>query len=240
MSTNNITISRTEYESLSQSIKQLQKTIAEGASAVKDNVPEPETFNGTDRTLFQPFLNQIKLIFKVKPYNFTTDRSKVLYLLTHLRGTAADWVEPYLREDNQEDPDNVLNNFSKFEKDLNLMFGDRNQTRTAARALRRLEQTTSVVAYTTEFHRLCTKTTWNESACIDQYLEGLRDNVKRNMVGLSEPTTLTGWINLAITVDDHIQECIINNRSKYNNNINNRNTYRRNQGNWAMNPSISE
>jgi hypothetical protein len=128
----------------------------------------------------------------------------------------------------------------KFKKDLNLMFRDRNQAHTAAHTLRCLEQTTSVITYTTEFHHLTTKTTWNESTCIDQYLEGLHDNVKRNMVGLSEPTTLTGWINLAITVDEHIQECIIDNRSKYNNNINNRNTYRHNQGNWAMNPSVSE
>ena len=121
------------------------------------------------------------------------------------------------------------------------MFGDRNQARTAACTLKRLEQTTSVVAYTAEFHRLATKTTWNESACINQFLEGLRDNVKRNMVGLTEPTTLTGWINLAIKVDERIHECLIDSKGKHNNNNNfNRNTYRRNTNNWIMNPTISE
>src|ERR1700691_1752871 len=121
----NISIPHTEYETLSQLVKQLQKTITEGASAVKENIPEPKTFDSSDHTLFQPFLNHIKLIFKVKPYNFLTNCSKVLYLIMHLRGTATDWVEPYLHEDDLDNYNNILNNFTNFKKDLNVMFGDR-------------------------------------------------------------------------------------------------------------------
>ena len=61
------------------------------------------------------------------------------------------------------------------------------------------------------------------------------------MVGLMEPTTLTGWINLAIKVDKHIHECLIDSKGKHNNNNNfNQNTYRWNTNNWITNPTISE
>ncbi|MBW0566449.1 hypothetical protein O181_106164 [Austropuccinia psidii MF-1] len=69
----------------------------------------PECFDGTQPFKVRRFIQSFQLIFHNDPANFAQDRQKVLYATSFLIGRAAKWIEPYLSNLTNQDPNYLLN-----------------------------------------------------------------------------------------------------------------------------------
>ncbi|MBW0533332.1 hypothetical protein O181_073047 [Austropuccinia psidii MF-1] len=86
----------------------------------------PKGFDGTQPFKVRSFIQSCQLIFHNDPENFSHDRKKVLYATLFLIGRAAKWVEPYLSNFTNQDPNYLLNSWELFESQLLTLFGDLN------------------------------------------------------------------------------------------------------------------
>ncbi|MBW0492987.1 hypothetical protein O181_032702 [Austropuccinia psidii MF-1] len=64
----------------------------------------PELFDGT-----QPFIKSCQPIFHNNPETFSQERKEVLYATSFLLGRAAKWIEPYISNLTNQDPNYHLN-----------------------------------------------------------------------------------------------------------------------------------
>ncbi|MBW0591029.1 hypothetical protein O181_130744, partial [Austropuccinia psidii MF-1] len=69
----------------------------------------PECFDGTQLFKFRSFMQSCQLIFHNDPGNFAQDRKKVLCATSFLIGRAAKWMESYLSNLTNQDPNYLLN-----------------------------------------------------------------------------------------------------------------------------------
>ena len=86
----------------------------------------PECFDGTQPFKVRSFIQSCQLIFHNDLGNFAQDRKKVLYSTSFLIGRAAKWIEPYLSNLTNQDPNYILNSWKSFESQLFTLFGDPN------------------------------------------------------------------------------------------------------------------
>uniref|UniRef100_A0A3B3DMB5 DUF4939 domain-containing protein n=1 Tax=Oryzias melastigma TaxID=30732 RepID=A0A3B3DMB5_ORYME len=71
----------------------LPVSASDPSSAQRDSyVPDPEPFSG-DLSRCRGFLLQCRHVFLQRPATFSSDKSKVLYVIGLLRGRALDWAE---------------------------------------------------------------------------------------------------------------------------------------------------
>ena len=193
----------------------------------KNNTPDP--FDGLNKSKFKDFMSHVKLIMQLQPHSFQNDRSKSLYVATLLRGPAFSWIQPYLDD---HTPQNILNNFTMFETQLGMLFGDKHQSRSAATALNQLKQTLSVSSYAAEFHCLSKMMNWNDAALIDKFLDGLSHQTHKGLIGQNIPNTLVDLIDQATQINE-LSQAYSQISSKYTHN-NYYNNHNRNQNSNSM------
>lgn len=176
----------------------------------------PDTFNGKREEL-KRFLMQCDLYVEIREKDFESDTDKVLFTTALLRGSAADWVEPYVRDQldsptaaaRRPETATMFADYTAFKQMMVNMFGDPGEDRRAARELNDLRQGQgSLVAYASKFQQLQVKTGWDDKASVDQYYIGLSPKVKDNMAnsGQERPTGLQAMIRLTSDIWDRIQE----------------------------------
>ncbi|MBW0497412.1 hypothetical protein O181_037127 [Austropuccinia psidii MF-1] len=73
------------------------------------SMKEPECFDGTQPFKVRSFIQSCQLIFHNDQAKFAQDRKKVLYATSFLIGRAAKWIEPYLSNLTNQDPNYLLN-----------------------------------------------------------------------------------------------------------------------------------
>ncbi|MBW0482874.1 hypothetical protein O181_022589 [Austropuccinia psidii MF-1] len=97
----------------------------------------PEFFDGTQPFKARSFIQYFQLIFHNGPGNFSKDRKrkKVLYATSFLIGRAEKWIEPYISNLTNQDPNYLLNYWKSFESQLFTLFGDPNKVRKAKEEL---------------------------------------------------------------------------------------------------------
>ncbi|MBW0548660.1 hypothetical protein O181_088375 [Austropuccinia psidii MF-1] len=91
----------------------------------------PEFFDGTQTFKARSFIQSCQLIFHNDPANFFQDRKKVFYAASFHIGRAAKWIEPYLSNLPNQDPNYLLNSWKLFESQLFTLFGDPKEVRKA-------------------------------------------------------------------------------------------------------------
>lgn len=173
---------------------------------------EPEPFHG-ERDKIRGFLTQMRAYqrFNIKPT--TTEASKVLHAASYLRGQALAWFEPRMR-DYLENPGEakdgetrlMFEDYDEFEKRLKKVFGDTDEERKAERELARLRQTTSVAAYAATFRQVTSNLDWEDEPLIARFYEGLKDDVKDELIKLDRPEGLTEYIEMAVRIDERLYE----------------------------------
>ncbi|MBW0552685.1 hypothetical protein O181_092400 [Austropuccinia psidii MF-1] len=89
----------------------------------------PECFDGTQPFKVRSFIQSCQLIFHNDLANFAQDRKKVLYATSFLIGRAAKWIEPYLSNLTNQDPNYLLNSWKLFESQLFTLFGGPTEVR---------------------------------------------------------------------------------------------------------------
>ncbi|MBW0514666.1 hypothetical protein O181_054381 [Austropuccinia psidii MF-1] len=100
-----------------QNMTQLMANLQEASSSESSRTPSfktpsmkaPECFNGTQPFKVGSFIQSCHLIFHNDLANFSQDRKKVLYATSFLIGTAAEWIDPYLSNLTNQDPNYLLN-----------------------------------------------------------------------------------------------------------------------------------
>ena len=180
------------------------------------NVSDPQHFSGKREEL-QSFLTQARLVFQLQPSRFQSERQKVLYAVSFLRGTAFSWFEPFIT---QTPAPTMLDDFEIFAFNIMSAFGDPNQAVTAEREIRNLRQHTSVTTYSSDFQRLAAFLTWNDAAMCSQFYWGLKDPIKDELAKVDRPDNLVDLMTLAIKIDTRRYERLLERKTNglYSNN----------------------
>ncbi|KAJ5239577.1 hypothetical protein N7468_004196 [Penicillium chermesinum] len=172
--------------------------------------PKPDFFEG-HRGKLRAFLTQMDM--QLRLVNFQSEVDKVMYASTYLRGQAFEWFEPYIRDytdkpskDRDEATKEVFASYSNFKKKLEATFGDVDATRTAERRLRRLRQTGSASVYTAEFQQIISHLDWDEDAYIAIYEDGLKEDVKDEIMRIDRPDRLSKLMEVAVKFDNRLYE----------------------------------
>ncbi|MBW0513491.1 hypothetical protein O181_053206 [Austropuccinia psidii MF-1] len=91
----------------------------------------PECFDRTQPFKVKIFIQSSHLICNNDMAKISQDRKKVLYEISSLIGRAAKWIEPYLSNLTNQNPNYLLNPWALFESQLFTLFGDPNEVRKA-------------------------------------------------------------------------------------------------------------
>ena len=153
---------------------------------LKINTPEP--FDGSRRKL-QAFFSQVELFFGFNADRFPTDKHKVLFASTYLRGSAFKWFNSFLtdflnnepdeRDDNNDNTVEVTQNYSNIKNKLRQVDFDKEHL--AERRMQSLRQTGSAADYASKFQQLAAQTQWGAVPLVAQFYKGLKDKVKDNV-----------------------------------------------------------
>jgi hypothetical protein len=174
-------------------------------------VPRPSPFSG-ERGGVQTFLTQARAYIYASE-KIKSPEDKILSISGMLMGAAAEWWEPILRDhvtnsdDNRKESTKVMfSKYSNFESALRNTFGNPDEQRNAVRRMMDLRQKGSAGFYAIEFQRLASKMDWGDSALIEQFYKGLREDVKDDISREKRPNTLTAFVDLAIQIDNRLYE----------------------------------
>ena len=187
---------------------------------LKINIPEP--FDGS-RGKLRAFFSQIELFFWFKVDRFPTDKHKVLFANTHLRGPAFKWFNLFLTDFLNNKPDKrdddtikVTQNYSNFKNKLRQVFGDFDKEHLAERRMQSLRQTGSAVDYASKFQQLAAQTQWGAVPLVAQFYKELKDRVKDDIARVNRLSQLQLMITLAIRIDDRQYERELEKKGTYN------------------------
>jgi hypothetical protein len=164
-------------------------------------LPLPDKYDGK-RHLFRQFINSIKLHFSVSPDLFPSDAAKTGFVASLLRGSALDWITPYLE---QKDP--MLSSWSIFESRFKAMFDDPHRAKTAVSRLTQLRQgRRPVVAYAAEFRRIVMDADFDNNAQVYWFRVGLSDSILDELTHTSAETELDKFISQCVLIDTRLRE----------------------------------
>ncbi|KAI7460908.1 hypothetical protein KC357_g8846 [Hortaea werneckii] len=169
-------------------------------------VAKPDFFH-KERSELDDWLNQLMSFFKEEGVNKNT--KKTIIASSYLRGQAQQWVRPRLQEAlvSDKDPERIFNDWNAFVETIRNIYGLSNDQQVAIRVIQHLTQKTSASHYTAKFREYSGKTGWNDQALITMYYQGLKDNVKDELMrrGAAQDT-LDRTIETAIEIDDKLYE----------------------------------
>ena len=187
---------------------------------LKINTPEP--FDGS-RGKLQAFFSQIELFFGFNVDRFHTNKHKILFASTYLRGPAFKWFNSFLTDFLNNKPDKrddnmieVTQNYSNFKNKLRQVFGDFDKEHLAERRMQSLRQTGFAANYASKFQQLAAQTQWGAVPLVAQFYKGLKNRVKDNVAQVNRPSQLQSMITLAIRIDDRQYERELERKGTYN------------------------
>lgn len=175
-------------------------------------IDNPEKFDGSKGKL-RGFLTQMKAYHLYYHLDLPGESDKVLCAASFLAGDALAWFEPTMRDYLENTPDDrdtetnkVFGHYKEFEKALKSAFGDPDEGRANERRLQGLRQKGSASKYAAEFRQVASHLGWDDEPLMAQFYEGLRDDVKDEVVKLDRPDDLGTYIELAVKIDDRLYE----------------------------------
>ena len=187
---------------------------------LKINTPEP--FDGS-RGKLQAFFSQVELFFGFNADRFPTNKHKVLFASTYLRGLAFEWFNSFLMDFLNNKPDKkddntieVTKNYSNFKNKLRQVFGDFDKEYLAERRMQSLWQTGSAADYASKFQQLAAPTQCGAVPLVAQFYKGLKDRVKDDVAQVNRPSQFQSMITLAIRIDDRQYKHELEKKSIYN------------------------
>jgi hypothetical protein len=182
----------------------------------------PDKYEG-DRRELETFLLQVETYITFNQDKFNRRTAASSWAASYLRGEAAKWIQPYLRDffDNKDQPTDcmrptriIFGSFEGFKTEIRRVFGVTNEKRVAEEKLYGLIQTGSAVKYATEFRRYAGTTEWGDEAVMSHYRRGLKPNVKLELERSVKCDDLNSLIEESIRVDDMLYEYQQDKRSK--------------------------
>uniref|UniRef100_A0A3Q1BU46 CCHC-type domain-containing protein n=1 Tax=Amphiprion ocellaris TaxID=80972 RepID=A0A3Q1BU46_AMPOC len=164
-------------------------------------VPTPERYGG-DQGSCQAFLMQTSLVFELQPLTYSTDRSRIAYILSLLAGAARDWGSAVWAAQTA-----VCHSYVAFVQEMRKVFDHLVRGRDAGGRLFSLRQASrSTAEYAVEFRTLAAESGWNDVALQGAFQRGLSKAVKDELATRDESSSLDELIALAIRLDNRIQD----------------------------------
>ena len=128
---------------------------------------------------------------------FTTDRSRIAYVIAVLTGRAREWATAVWDANAA-----CCSSFKLFSEEMQRDFDRSLRGKEAARELLYIKQgARSVYDFAIEFCTLAAAVDWNPSALYDAFYNGLNDAVVDQIASLELPDTLEGLIDLTGRVE---------------------------------------
>ncbi|EQB43072.1 hypothetical protein CGLO_18341 [Colletotrichum gloeosporioides Cg-14] len=173
----------------------------------------PITYDGTPGQL-KSFLIQVKNYQNFHHGDFTSQTEKVVHAATYLRGRALKWFEPiqeeFLRYETLDECStetrDIYSSFKGFEDALRSLFQDPDEKRQAERDLAQLRQTKSTKEYAATFRQLSVQLDLTEETKIFMFYQGLKDEVKDEIIKIDRPEDFLQYADLAIKIDNRLFE----------------------------------
>ena len=140
----------------------------------------PPEFSGK-RSEYSDFVGQLDLYFLLNERTFPSDRQRVLFAVSRLRGMAYKWAEPKVKEYKMGGATVVpwMEDYGLFVAELEKIYGDGNLVATAERQILVLKQTHGVQAYVTAFQTVAARLqSWGNSALASHFYVGLKNSIK--------------------------------------------------------------
>ena len=154
---------------------------------------------------------QCELNFQDRPKAFTSDRAKVTFVQSYLKGIALEWFEPdLLNSGNPRACPIWMDNYQQFVQELQSNFGLHNPVRDVEHQLDNLsmKDRQKINKYVVEFNRLTGQVRgWGDGALRHVFYSGLPDRIKDEISRVGKPRTLNGYRTLAQTIDARYWEC---------------------------------
>jgi hypothetical protein len=171
-------------------------------------VAKPDLYYG-DRHKLEGWLLQWDLFFMFE--DSVEDIKKATLIASYLRGDAQTWVTPYLIKfmgDNSDDvTDRMFKDLNEFKEHMRQSFATAKEPLIAERTIQRLKQDKSASDYANKFKRYAIQTDWNDAALMRMYRQGLKDNVRIELMRSgSTIDTLDQLISESIRLDNELYE----------------------------------
>jgi len=180
------------------------------APVPKTKVRAPDPFDGTEPKKLRAFLVQCQINFADRPAAFATDQAKVNFAMSHLKGIALDWFEPYYLEapDPNIPPPAFLTDYNAFAHELRSNFGPADPIGTAESELEALvmKENQKIAKYVVTFNRLATQVQWDNNALRHSFYRGLPNRIKDQIANVGKPDTLQDLRTLAQNIDHRYWE----------------------------------
>ena len=181
------------------------------SSSGKTKVHEPDTFDGTDPCKLHTFLVLCKLNFQNHPKAFATDRTKVTYAQSYLRGMALEWFKPdLLNVSNLNTHPIWMDNYHQFVSELKSNFGLHDLVRDTEHQLDNLsmKEGQKINKYVVEFNRVAGQVHgYGDGALRHIFYSGLPNCIKDEISCIGKPHTLDGYHTLVQTINARYWEC---------------------------------
>lgn len=171
-------------------------------------LPKADTFEG-NRSKLKGFLTQMHMHLHANRNKMSSEADKVIFIATHLKGMAWDWIEPFMREYYKKTrsewsatTSDMFTSCDKFVEQLERTFGDINETEQAIRKLQNIRQTGAVSNYIAEFMRVSAILGWDDYALIPYFHYGLKSGIKDELARDDRPNNMKDYITKVTKIDD--------------------------------------
>ncbi|MBW0552756.1 hypothetical protein O181_092471 [Austropuccinia psidii MF-1] len=147
---------------------------------ITSSMKASECFDGTQPFKVRSFIQSCQLIFHNDLANVSQDRKNIFYATSFLIGRGPKWIEPYLSNLTNQDPNYLLNSWKLFESQRFTLFGDPNEVRKAEAELDSLimKEGGHVSLYIADFRILVSRNVdWGERALIHHFRKGLGSSI---------------------------------------------------------------
>jgi hypothetical protein len=175
----------------------------------RTKISEPDSFDGKNPHKLKDFLVQCRLNFLDRPLAFSSDRIKVNYAISFLKGNALSWFEPQLLEEQQSGfTPPTLESYELFVQELKDNFGPHDPVGTAETELEslKMKENHRIAQYLVSFNRFAVETGWETKALRHSFYRGLPNRIKDEISRIGKPETLLGMKELAQKIDSRYWE----------------------------------
>ena len=176
--------------------------------ALRIKVKEPNYFNISNQWKLWGYLLQLKLNFQAKKKSFRSDSNKVNYALSFLKGTALNYLGPYLTC-NLDQGHAWLNDYDKFVEELMINFGLYDQVADAEVELEQLvmKDNHKATKFFVDLYWISALLDYNNQALhLKAYLT-LLERIKDKLIHFEKPQNLDDLWGLMQKIDQHYWEC---------------------------------
>lgn len=162
-------------------------------------VTEPPEYSGKVSE-FRAFFTQIGVVFTLRPSSFPTDETKVLYVISRLRGSAMNWSINIAEDVNHP----LRHDYEEFKQQFKSAFQDTSSIQNAENKICSLRQTASASDYASEFHSLATYIGLENIGKRLLFYQGLKPHIQRALAISGKPQQYDELRRKAIEIDQAI------------------------------------